>query len=162
MLVLMQDMGINLTYLMSLILKLSINKTIDHWIYNWSRIYKLIKALREKCPNAEFFWYEFSCIRTEYRKIHTTKNSVFGYFSHSEVDTEGFVLNWENLPNDWLPKQNKYSVELTNSHGPLLKIQWKNFFFLFSHKPRPVQTSFVNQVMRDHWSSGHSRLRRRY
>ena len=122
----------------------------------------MIKALREKCPNAGFFWSEFSGIRTEYRKIRTRKNSVFGHFSHSEVDTEGFVLNWENLPNDWLPKQNKYSVELTNSHGPLLKIQWKNFFFLFSHKPRPVQTSFVNQVMRDHWSSGHSRLRRRY
>ena len=40
-------------------------------------------SLREKCPNAEFFWSVFSCIRTEYRKIPTRKNSVFGHFSRS-------------------------------------------------------------------------------
>ena len=31
-----------------------------------------------------FFWSEFSCIRTEYGKIRTRKNSVFGHFSRSE------------------------------------------------------------------------------
>ena len=30
-----------------------------------------------------FFWSVFSCIRTEYRKIRTRKNSIFGYFSRS-------------------------------------------------------------------------------
>ena len=31
-----------------------------------------------------FFWSVFSCIRTEYRKIRTRKNSVFGHFSRGE------------------------------------------------------------------------------
>ena len=30
-----------------------------------------------------FFWSVFSCIRTEYRKILTRKNSVFGHLSRS-------------------------------------------------------------------------------
>ena len=44
-----------------------------------------ILALREKCPNTEFFWSVFSCIQSEYRKIQTRKNFVFGYFSRSEA-----------------------------------------------------------------------------
>ena len=39
--------------------------------------------LREKFPNTEFFWSVFSCIQSEYRKIRTRKNSVYGHFSHS-------------------------------------------------------------------------------
>ena len=31
-----------------------------------------------------YFWSVFSCIRTEYRKIRTRNNSVFGHFSCSE------------------------------------------------------------------------------
>ena len=31
-----------------------------------------------------FFWSIVSCIQSEYRKIRTSKNSVFGYFSRSE------------------------------------------------------------------------------
>ena len=31
-----------------------------------------------------FFWSVFSCTRTEYRKIRTRKNSVFGHFSRSD------------------------------------------------------------------------------
>ena len=30
-----------------------------------------------------YFWSVFSCIRTEYRKIRTRNNSVFGHFSQS-------------------------------------------------------------------------------
>ena len=30
-----------------------------------------------------FFWSVFSCIRTEYRRMRTRKNSVFGQFSRS-------------------------------------------------------------------------------
>ena len=29
------------------------------------------------------FWSPFSCIRTEYRKVQTRRNSVFGHFSRS-------------------------------------------------------------------------------
>ena len=32
-----------------------------------------------------FFWFVFSCIWTEYRKIRTRKNSVFGHFSSSDI-----------------------------------------------------------------------------
>ena len=32
-----------------------------------------------------FFWSVFSCIRTEFRKIRTRKNYVFGHFSRSET-----------------------------------------------------------------------------
>ena len=41
-------------------------------------------TLREKCPNTEYFWSVFSCIPTEYRKIQTRNNSVFGHFSRSD------------------------------------------------------------------------------
>ena len=40
-----------------------------------------IKALRENCPNTEFF-------QSEYRKIRTRKNSVLGHFSCSEDFSE--------------------------------------------------------------------------
>ena len=40
-------------------------------------------SLREKCPNTEFFWSVFSYNRSEYRKIRTRKNFVFGHFSRS-------------------------------------------------------------------------------
>ena len=32
-----------------------------------------------------FFWSVISCIRTEYRKLQTRKNSVFGHFSRSLI-----------------------------------------------------------------------------
>ena len=32
-----------------------------------------------------FFWSGFSRIQSEYGKVQTGKNSVFGHFSHSEV-----------------------------------------------------------------------------
>ena len=61
-----------------------------------------VTALREKCSNTEFFWSVFSRIRTEYGdllrkslycvnlriqseygKMRTRKNLVFGHFSNS-------------------------------------------------------------------------------
>ena len=65
--------------------------------YNLGFSYELRKqklTLCEKCPNTEFFfWSVFSrirteygeilCIQSEYEKIRTRKNSVFGYFSRS-------------------------------------------------------------------------------
>ena len=51
------------------------------------------QPLREKCPNTEFFLvrifpYSYSVnlrIHSEYGKIRTRKNSVFGHFSESEL-----------------------------------------------------------------------------
>ena len=47
-------------------------------------------TLREKCPNTEFFWSVFSCIQSEYSKIRTGKEYVFGRFSRST--NQGDVL----------------------------------------------------------------------
>ena len=44
-------------------------------------LFPLCKKYRKK----EFFWSVFSCIQSEYRKMRTTKISVFGRFSHSEL-----------------------------------------------------------------------------
>ena len=38
---------------------------------------KIVQILR-------FFWSVFPCIQSEYRKIRTIKNSIFGHFSRSE------------------------------------------------------------------------------
>ena len=42
------------------------------------------ETLREKCPNTEFFLIRISLYRTEYKKIRTRKNAVFGQFSCSK------------------------------------------------------------------------------
>ena len=58
----------------------------------WTRFRCVRGALREKCPNKEFFldriflYSFFFRIQSEYRKIWTRKNSVFGHFSRSEAD----------------------------------------------------------------------------
>ena len=65
--------------------------------YNLGFSYELRKqklTLCEKCPNTEFFFLsvfsrirteygEILCIQSEYEKIRTRKNSVFGCFSRS-------------------------------------------------------------------------------
>ena len=65
------------------------------------RSYILKKSLREKCPNKEFFWSVFSCIRTEhedlriqseYRKMRVRNHSLFGHFSRSESLIENFIF----------------------------------------------------------------------
>ena len=42
------------------------------------------QSLREKCPNTELFLLRIFCIQSDYRKIRTRNNSVFGHFSRSE------------------------------------------------------------------------------
>ena len=39
------------------------------YLHRYSRGVLVKMALREKCPNAEFFWSVFSCIWTEYRDL---------------------------------------------------------------------------------------------
>ena len=56
---------------------------IEHAFGSCSLFWSL--ALREKCPNTEFFLVR---IKSEYRKIRTRKNSVFGATSHSDVLNE--------------------------------------------------------------------------
>ena len=58
-------------------------------------------SLREECPNTELFltrillysdWVNL-CIQSEYRKIRTRNNSVFGHFSRS-VCVMSFLSYW--------------------------------------------------------------------
>ena len=44
-----------------------------------SDCYHYVKSVQLRC----FFWFVFSCIRTEYKNIRTRKNSVVGHFSRS-------------------------------------------------------------------------------
>ena len=44
-------------------------------------------SLREKCPNMELFLVR---VQSEYRKIRTRNNSVFGQFSRSESYQNNF------------------------------------------------------------------------
>ena len=47
-------------------------------------------TLRKKCLTMDHFWSVISRIRTEYGKIRTRNNSVFGHFSHSDI----FILSF--------------------------------------------------------------------
>ena len=77
----------------------NITRNIIRDIYiNESRIYSMKHSLREKCPNTELFLvrnflysglnteiYSVNLhIQSEYRKIWTRNNSVFGHFSRSD------------------------------------------------------------------------------
>ena len=59
-----------------------------------------VRALREKCPNTELFlvfiflysdWTVNLRIRSEYRKIRTKNNSVFGHVLRSDRETPLFL-----------------------------------------------------------------------
>ena len=49
----------------------------------WKFTRKKTSSLREKCPTRSYFWSVFSCVQSEYRKIWTKNNSVFGHFSRN-------------------------------------------------------------------------------
>ena len=61
---------------------------------------------REKCPNTELFLVRISLysdwirntvslrIKSEYRKIWTKNNSVFGHFSRSELYVKDGIASW--------------------------------------------------------------------
>ena len=57
----------------------------DNW--KWRCRYSEIIAVKYHCVKSvqipSFFWSLFPCIRIEYRKIQTIKNSVFGHFLRS-------------------------------------------------------------------------------
>ena len=87
---------------------------LEYWCFTYTVLkvkFFIIDSLHERCPNTElflvriflysdwiwifthwvksvqirsYFWSVFSCIRTEYRKIRTRNNSVFGNFSRSD------------------------------------------------------------------------------
>ena len=66
-----------------------------------------LAILREKCPNTDLFWSVLSYpvfglntiysvnlhIQSEYRKIRTKNNSVFGHFSRSAIHQLSSILS---------------------------------------------------------------------
>ena len=65
-------------------------------------LFFLFQTLREIVQIRSYFWSVFSCIRTEYGKIRTRNNSVFGDFSRSGIcDT----FDYQNI-------QPRYSTDL--------------------------------------------------
>ena len=57
------------------------NENFKNLIKEVGRTGSNIFALRENCPNTEFF--QIRSIQSEYRKIWTRENFVFGHFSRS-------------------------------------------------------------------------------
>ena len=58
-------------------------------------------ALCEKCPNTVFFLVRIFCIRSEYRKIWTRKNSVFRHFSRSVSKSKIGILQLPSILVSW-------------------------------------------------------------
>ena len=63
---------------------------VDVWLgskYPPAYFIKSLEGFFQHCVKSvqirSFFWSIFSCIRTEYRKMRTRKNSIFGHFSRS-------------------------------------------------------------------------------
>ena len=78
---------------------------------------KCMSPLLEKCPNTEFFLVRSSFylrIQSEYRKIRTRKNPVFGHFSRSAVCREGHGEDCNNR------NVNKLSILFANSVNGVL------------------------------------------
>ena len=78
--------------------------------------------LREKRPNTELFWSVFSHIQSEYGKIRTRKNSVFGHFSQSDSCLETSNNNTirclkEGLMEPLSRTQNRGTMVKSGSHG---------------------------------------------
>ena len=74
----------------------NINDTIFQWIIYFakSRYLHCVKSVQIR----SFFWSVFSCIQSEYRKIRTRKNSVFGRFLRSGIlRTVSIIDFWQGL-----------------------------------------------------------------
>ena len=67
---------------------------------NWTYINAFVTSRTPHCVKSvqtwSFFWSVFSCIWTEYRKIRTRKNFVFGHFLRSTILT-CYVVCLSNL-----------------------------------------------------------------
>ena len=100
---------------------------------------KTVNWHREKSVQIRsYFWSTFSCFRTEYRKIRTRNNSVFGYFSRNvgKIIYRGNAIKFEkekSLLFQCSPKRYYYRTDFFNksfiwSHL-LKKSLLKNFIF---------------------------------
>ena len=73
----------------------NINDRIFQWIIYFakSRYLHCVKSVQIR----SFFWSRFSCIQSEYRKIRTTKNSVFGRSPPPPSLFRNLSVFWQNV-----------------------------------------------------------------
>ena len=103
-----------------------------HSFWDFKNTTNSTHPLRKNCPNTEYFWSVFSRIRTEYGncivnlliqseygKIQTRKNSVFGRFSHGAHKNENTITSPINL--SIIKKLIEYFFK---------EMQWKDCFLL--------------------------------
>ena len=71
--------------------------------------YSLSPAMREKCPNTDFFLVLIFLYSVRIRKIRTRKDSAFGHFSRSadENDFDRFCQIYTDTLNKYAPHKTK-------------------------------------------------------
>ena len=87
----------------------------------------------------------FSYIRTEYRKIRTNKNSVFGYFSLSEYAEQDILVKLRSSCSQMFFKIGVFKnfTNFTNKH-----LCWSIFLAkLQTSKPQGLKKSQCNQII---------------
>ena len=76
------------------------NKIISQEILRTKSQAGMRKLSRLTCEKSvqirSYFWSVFSCIRTEYRKMRTRNNSVFGHFSRNVRSLLYFLRKYES------------------------------------------------------------------
>ena len=88
---------------------------------------KLHVTLRKNCPNSEFFWFVFSCIRTEYRDLFCT--SLCSVPIHENADHKTLRIR-SLFTQCTLFKMEKTFVR----HAFLLKASTSKIYFKFSFR----------------------------
>ena len=101
----------------------------SHWKRSASQLLLIhcVKSVRIR----SFFWSVFSCIQSEYRKIRTRKNSVFGHFSRSDYHYCQLFLPSNDLRLFYI----------------LIKIFFVYFWCCFRHRSIPIDTFVITKLI---------------
>ena len=76
------------------IFKLLVRHITIKLLYYKSSFYLRYQHCRKSVQMRSHFWFVFSFIRTEYRKIRTRNNTVFGHFSRSVLLSDSCTINY--------------------------------------------------------------------
>ena len=91
-----------------------------------------------------FCWPVFSCNRTEYRKIRTRKNSIFGHFSRSDCGSQKNVLAASQF---FLHRKSENHCFGSSHHNGRIEAWWSQF--------RRLKSSFIIDMFKDLAQSGY-------
>ena len=102
------------------------NCTYDKVAFNL--IFHCVKSAQMR----SFFWSVFCCSQSEYRKIRTRKNSVFGHFSHSFLIV--IMINIKRNPKQFYQNHYKFQVGAKNYHQMSPQYSVGNFLGMLNKK----------------------------